>query len=242
MERNYCNNPDSVSCYLNRLNNCFNTYSEKEQPGSLKEDTSWQEYNDSIDKVKVKSLAFEYLDENGEAAILPANSLTYVLIKMKAPSEELKTFAYNGCWTEWNALDPITGNFVDSITGINSNIVRVGLASSVEPEDIELTLTKNWLDNSNSLNKRPENVTYRLISNNDYSTAQEITFSGTGNTWTYKVTVPKYDDNGEEIEYTIKEDTINIEDNYKYVPEVDGLSISNTLYKIFLLTIQKLLL
>ena len=83
-------------------------YSEEEQPGSLKDDDSWQVYNDSIDKTKVKSLAFEYLDENNQPATLSANSQTYVLVKMKAPSEHFKTFAYNGCWTEWNAIDPIT--------------------------------------------------------------------------------------------------------------------------------------
>mgnify|MGYP002620129914 CR=1 FL=1 len=211
-------------------------YSESEQPGSLKEDNTWLEYNDSIDKTKVKSLAFEYLDSEGNPAILPANSLTYVIIKMKAPSEAFKTFAYNGCWTEWNAIDPITEEPVDFITGINSNIVRVALPSSVEPEDIDITLTKNWIDNSNSLTKRPESVTFRLIANNDYGSSSEVTFSGTGNTWSTTITVPKYDDGGEVIEYTIKEDTINLEDNYKYVPEVDGLSISNTLYKNIVIT------
>ena len=211
-------------------------YSESAQPGSLKEDASWQEYTDSIDKTKVKSLAFEYLDKHGDPAIVPANSLTYVLVKMQAPTEEYKTFTYNGCWTEWNAIDPKTNQPVDFVTGINSNIVKVALPSSIEPEDIELTLTKKWNDNSNSLNKRPENVTFRIIPNDDYSKATDVTFGGTGNTWTYNVTVPKYDDDGEEIEYTIKEDTINLEENYKYVPSVDNYEVTNTLYKNIVIT------
>ena len=211
-------------------------YSNNPQPGNLSEDNSWQEYNDNVDKTQVKSLAFEYLDENNQPAILPANSLTYIIIRMKAPSNHYKTFAYNGCWTEWNAIDPATNEPIDFVTGINSNIVKVGLPSSVEPEDMELTLTKKWQDNSNSLSKRPENVTFQIIANNNYSTAQEITFSGTGNTWTKTIEVPKYDDNGEEITYTISEETINLEENYRYIPYVNNYEVTNTLYKNIVIT------
>lgn len=211
-------------------------YSNNNQPGNLNEDNSWQEYNDNVDKSQVKSLAFQYLDENNQPAILPANSLTYVIIRMKAPSNHYKTFAYNGCWTEWNSIDPVTNEPIDFVTGINSNIVKVGLPSSVEPEDMELTLTKKWQDNSNSLSKRPENVTFSIIANNDYSNATDITFSGTGNTWTKIIDVPKYDNNGEEISYTIREETINLENNYKYIPSVDNYEVTNTLYKNIIIT------
>ena len=211
-------------------------YSESKQPGSLDDDDTWQVYNDSVDKTKIKSLAFEYLDENNQPAVLSANSLTYVLINMKSPNEDFKTFAYNGCWTEWNAIDPITEEPVSVITGINSNIVRVALPSSVEMEDMELNLTKTWQDNSNSLNKRPETVKYYLIANGDYQKATEVTFGGTGNTWTYNISVPKYDNNGEEISYEILEDAINLEDNYKYVSSVDNYEVTNILYKNIIIT------
>ena len=211
-------------------------YNENSLPGSLNEDTTWQEYNSSVDKSKVKSLAFEYLDNEGNPAVLPANSLTYVLIKMKSPVTEYKTFAYNGCWTEWNAIDPVTGRPVDFITGINSNIVKVALPSSVELVDISLNLTKEWNDNSNSLDIRPTTTTFKIIPNNDYSNAVEVPVTGTGNTWTTSVDVPKYDEDGEEIEYTIDEDTISLTNNYKYVPNVDNFKITNTLYKEITLT------
>lgn len=61
-------------------------YSENEKAGTLTEDNSWKEYSDYIDKTKVKSLAFQYLDAEGNPAVLPANSLTYVVINMKAPA------------------------------------------------------------------------------------------------------------------------------------------------------------
>ena len=120
-------------------------YSENEKAENLSEDNSWKEYSDSIDKTKVKSLAFQYLDAEGNPAVLPANSLTYVVINMKAPADEsITTLAYNGCWTQWNALDEF-GQPVDFITGINSNIVKVALPNSVDENSkpsIQLNIEK----------------------------------------------------------------------------------------------------
>lgn len=128
-------------------------YSEDVKAGNLSEDNSWKEYSDSVDKSKVKSLAFEYLDESGEKAIIPANSQTYVLIKMKAPSDDtLKTLAYNGCRTQWVAIDE-NDKPVDFITGINSNIVRVSLN-----DYYDLTVNKVWDDENNKWGLRPDSI------------------------------------------------------------------------------------
>lgn len=121
-------------------------YSENIVTGTLTEDNSWLEYDEiTIDKSKVKSLAFEYLDSEGTPAILPANSLTYVLIKMKSPSDENETrLARMDCWTQWNAIDEFDQP-VDFITGINSNVVKVALPNSVKTDDlpsISLKFTK----------------------------------------------------------------------------------------------------
>lgn len=127
-------------------------YSENEKAGTLAEDPSWQEYSDSVDKTKVKSLAFQYLDSKGNPAVLPANSLTYVEINMKAPTDEdITTLAYNGCWTQWNALDEF-GQPVDFITGINSNIVKVALPNSVDTESgFNIKFVKEILNQDNVL-------------------------------------------------------------------------------------------
>ena len=120
-------------------------YSENEKAEALTEDTSWKEYSDSIDNTKVKSLAFQYLDSNGKPAIIPAGNMTYVLVNMKAPTDEkIKTLAYNGCWTQWNAIDEF-GQIIPDITGINSNIVKVALPNTVLADSIpsiELDITK----------------------------------------------------------------------------------------------------
>ena len=104
-----------------------------------------QEHQEHIDKTKVKSLAFEYLDSEGNPAILPTNSLTYVLIQMKSPADKnIKTLARMDCRTQWNAIDEFDRP-VDFITGINSNIVKVALPNSIKEDSnpsISLKFTK----------------------------------------------------------------------------------------------------
>lgn len=131
-------------------------YSPNKTVGTLADDTSWQVYDEAtVDKSKVKSLAFQYLVETDntagtsadaiDPAVLPANSLTYVLIKMKSPNDESETrLARMDCWTQWNALDDYDRP-VDFITGINSNVVKVALPNSIKADDlpsISLKFTK----------------------------------------------------------------------------------------------------
>ena len=130
-------------------------YSENAKAGNLSDDDSWKEYSDSVDKSKVKSLAFEYLnkDDESQKAVLPANSQTYVLVKMKAPPEEnRKILSYNGCRTQWQALDDYDRP-VDFITGINSNIVKVSLS-----DYYDLAVNKTWEDENNKWGLRPESI------------------------------------------------------------------------------------
>ena len=138
-------------------------YSESEQPGSLSGDTSWNEYIEgTTDKSKVKSLAFEYYDENGNKAILPENSSTYVEINMKSPASSDKLKTYNGSWSEWNALDT-NGNVINDVTGINGNIVDVNLPCHLNVHHyIKGTITKLSADVVND----------QIFINDTYETSQ----------------------------------------------------------------------
>ena len=213
-------------------------YNENPLPGRLKEDNTWHAYNDSVDKSLVKSLAFEFLDSNGNPALVPANTVNYVLIKMKAPTTEYKHFTYNGCWVDWNAIDPLTGKSVDFITGINSNIVRIGIPSSTDEEAslVEtITIEKIWKDNNNALGLRPNSVKFYIVPNDNYNKRIEVNLTGEGNVWTTNVEVPKYD-TGEEINYKIVEDpnvSNIINEEYKYVSSVEGNTYTNTLHQAF---------
>ena len=143
-------------------------YSPNKTIGTLTEDTSWLEYDEAtVDKSKVKSLAFQYLvktdDTTGTSidaitpATLPANNLTYVLIKMKAPTDENETrLARMDCWTQWNALDDYDRP-VDFITGINSNVVKVALPNSID-EDSVSSITLRFTKEINGTDSEFENM------------------------------------------------------------------------------------
>lgn len=172
-------------------------YSPNKTVGTLTEDTSWLEYDETtVDKSKVKSLAFQYLvktdDTTGtgadaiEPAVLPANSLTYVLIKMKSPADESETrLARMDCWTQWNAIDEFDQP-VDFITGINSNVVKVALPNSIKADDlpsISLKFIKEIQGETSdfknlNLNKADEHIFMIRLTNlsaNDDGTYNQVT-------------------------------------------------------------------
>ena len=213
-------------------------YSENEKAGTLVEDNSWKLYDDTINKSNVKSLAFEYLDTDGNPAVLPINSLSYVIVNMKSPNDlNIRSLSYNNCWTQWNAVNSITGENVDFITGINSNITKIALPNSVIPEMIELTLEKKWEDYGNVLGLRPDVVVYKLIANGDKENSIDITLSSGNesiddvNHWIKTIEVEKYDDAGVEIIYSIEEEPIVINSHLYYISNISGYSVTNTLSK-----------
>ena len=118
-------------------------YSTKVDNGKLGQDSNWKAYSNSVNKSTVKALAFQYLDSSGKAAIIPAQSLTYVLVNMKSPSnDKITTLAYHNCKTEWNAIAS-NGQIIDGIIGINSNIVKVALPNSIKDDSLP-TLTLHF--------------------------------------------------------------------------------------------------
>ena len=115
-------------------------YSTDPEAGDLSLDSSWQLLSPDTPGNQVKSLAFSFLDEDGRPAVLPAQSMTYVLVRMRAPaSAPAGSLASNRCRTQWNALDGV-GQPVYDITGIRSNIVHVSL--SVPDQLLSLSLIK----------------------------------------------------------------------------------------------------
>lgn len=146
-------------------------WSPKTDAGSLADDNSWQEYDENTtDKTQVRSLAFEYLDPDGNPSILPQATYSYVLVKMKATEEEdVNSFTYNSLVSEWNAIDNFTGAVIHNITGLTSNVVRVYLQ-----EDLTLHVRKIWDDYDNYYNKRPETLTFTLYYDGEEIDAKTI--------------------------------------------------------------------
>lgn len=130
----------------------------------------------------------------------------------------------------------ITRNFSagnNAIYGINSNISWSDIQTTPEKETITISGSKIWEDNNNENNTRPESITLTLYKKG-VDGAEDIKVDGItnpitvtaadSNEWTFSFEeVDKYDDDGNEIEYIVKEEQVE-----GYTTSVEGYIITNT--------------
>ena len=103
------------------------------------------------------------------------------------------------------------------VTGDQVQGFKVTNKFVVPDENTEVSVTKVWEDNGNEKGRRPESIIVSVEGDQDPSTEgneitkeYELTGESTVNEWTYTFTeLPKYDINGNEIEYTIDEKDLN---------------------------------
>lgn len=89
------------------------------------------------------------------------------------------------------------------------------------PEEVELKGEKKWDDDGNRDQKRPSKIKVHLFA--DGKEIQEKTVTEKED-WAYEFTgLPKYRDGGEEIVYTITEDSVP-----NYTTEIEGMDITNS--------------
>ncbi len=159
--KDYYGNPISVKVY----------YSENADATSMSTDDSWQEYDPEMtDKTKVRSVAFKILDQDGNPAILAQSAYLYVLITMRAPEDEnIAALAYNRSFSEWNAIDNLTGELIHNITGVESNIVTVALDAT-----FDINVKTNWDDYEDYYGVRPDTVTYTLYKDDEPVETKEM--------------------------------------------------------------------
>lgn len=87
---------------------------------------------------------------------------------------------------------------------------------------MDVSGTKTWSDFENKLGKRPAEIYVTLYANDEYVTMKKVT--GSSNQWTYTFNnQPKYDQNGKEITYTVRESAVE-----RYEATYDGVNILNT--------------
>ncbi len=103
-----------------------------------------------------------------------------------------------------------------------------------KPDDTtEVTVTKVWNDNNNEAQKRPESINLQLKNGNETVKEQVVNVSnavtGDTNTWQYTFTdVEKYNDDGQEIAYTVDETEVNNNDLQFYTKKLEGTTVTNT--------------
>ena len=109
------------------------------------------------------------------------------------------------------------------ITGDKDSEYVITNKFKVPDEKIEINVNKTWEDNNNAANKRPTSIKYVLSGNNQ---TQEQVVSGNRTTdanWSYEFTnVKKYDNNANEIVYSVEEQEVNANDLKFYTKKVSG--------------------
>ena len=124
--------------------------------------------------------------------------------------------------------------YVSSISGDMENGYVI-TNTFTRPEDtIKIIANKVWNDNSEQASRRPESIT--LVAKNS-KTGEEIDskvvtadnlVSGTTNQWSVEFTeLPKYDSNGDEIEYAIEEKETTEGDLHFYKAEENNVIVED---------------
>ena len=118
--------------------------------------------------------------------------------------------------------------YVPSIKGDKDKGFVVTERFTVPGQTIDLNVVKKWNDNSNARNKRPESI--KLVVKNGNDIVNEKVITGTGSEWTYTFKkLPKYNNDGEVINYTVDEQEVNEGDLLFYSKEVNNNVITNTM-------------
>ena len=118
--------------------------------------------------------------------------------------------------------------YVPSIKGDKDKGFVVTERFTVPGQTIDLNVIKKWNDNSNARNKRPESI--KLVVKNGNDIVNEKVITGTGSEWIYTFKkLPKYNNDGEVINYTVDEQEVNEGDLLFYSKEVNNNVITNTM-------------
>jgi uncharacterized surface anchored protein len=107
----------------------------------------------------------------------------------------------------------------DEVAGYETGINGFDVTNTHTPEEIDIRGVKTWDDTDNQDGKRPETITVNLLANGVQMDSMEVTEA---DDWEYSFTnLPKYEA-GEEIVYTITENTVE-----GYTQIINGFDITN---------------
>ena len=138
------------------------------------------------------------------------NEIVYTVAEQEATTDGLKFYS-----------NEISGEYTTGITIKNKFTV---------PENkIEVPVTKTWLDDNNSRAKRPTSIKY-VLKGGATETEQVVTGnSTTDENWNYTFTnLPKYNNQGNVINYSIEEQEVTTNDLKFYTKAVNGFNVTNT--------------
>ena len=91
---------------------------------------------------------------------------------------------------------------------------------------VSVSGTKTWADDGNKHKLRPESIKVSLVCDNEIIDSADVKADSAGN-WSYAFNdLPKYDENGKLLEYSVSEEPVKY-----YDASIDGYDITNTLDK-----------
>lgn len=134
----------------------------------------------------------------------------------------LNDYECSNCNGEENSISFISGPYIKvEYKGDNMTLYYTITNKLKEQEMVSLPVSKIWNDNNNAAGKRPSNITVQLKNGSTIVEKAELSSS---NNWQTTFNVPKYDSNGNEINYTIDEESTPT----FYTKSISGTTITNT--------------
>ena len=160
---------------------------------------------------------------------LPTDS-TYTITEGELPidftfeSAELVIADGEGADSTFKGGQTTTGTIEETNT-----LYKVVYTNSYESTTTSVTVTKEWKDNSDKYKVRPANLPLTLNGAPEGFKVPDPTVTEDGDKWTYKWTgLPKTDDKGEAITYTVTEEKAPVGYVMSGSPAKDGGTITNT--------------
>ena len=194
---------------------------------SVKVSKTWVDTAEQEDK---RSAGVTVVIKNGEneaarQELNSSNGWTYTFTNLPKYNNLGNTINYTA--------EEVTTNkfYTSSTTGDMTNGYVITNTFQVPNETVDITVNKVWADNNNEAEKRPDSVILKVTGDSQNYTqvvTEENSKSGDNNTWVYTFTgLPKYDGNGDEIDYTVDEENLNSEFYLKSIDQ-ESKTVTNT--------------
>ena len=224
-------NKNNLSSF--KVNNELYKFTNKATSTITRNGTSSKTSNTVTTNYYVKNLTItKNWKDNNNAYNSRPSSISYTL-KRDGTNYKTGTITSSGNWqitindlprykadgTEYSYT--VTENTVSAINGDAYVASYNGLTiTNTLSGNKNIIITKIWEDENNIYGTRPSSLKITILQNGinykDIMLNSSNAMSGNSNSWRTSVSVPKYDSNGVEYIYTIKEDTSNTSIKYFY--------------------------
>ena len=201
--------------------------------GGDKHNQITNEYADTKINVSVQKV---WDDSNNTAGFRPG-SVTVQLLANGAETDKTVTLNESNNWTatfgelnkesggkpiEYTVKEVLEGDAASKYTVAITGDADTGftITNKYTPETVDINGSKTWDDDDNADGNRPASITINLLANGVKKDTKTVT-EKEGWKWSF-TDLPKYA-NGEEITYSITEDTVP-----NYTSEVNGYDVTNT--------------